>query len=35
MITRGAYHQLVRDLRDDHAKGEQVQTGVVLKQVAG
>lgn len=31
----GTYHQLVGDLGDDHAEGEQVQTGVVLKQVAG
>lgn len=29
------YHQLVGDLGDHHAEGEQVQTGVVLKQVAG
>lgn len=29
------YHQFVGDLGDDHAEGEQVQTGVVLKQVAG
>lgn len=29
------YHQLVGNLGDNHAKGEQVQTGVVLKQVAG
>lgn len=29
------YHQFVGDLGDDHAKGEQVETGVVLKQVAG
>lgn len=27
-------HQLVGDLGDDHAKGEQVQAGVVLKQLA-
>lgn len=28
-------HQLVGDLGDGHAKGEQVETGVLLKQVAG
>lgn len=30
-----AYHQLAGDLRDGHAKGEQVQAAVVLKQEAG
>lgn len=29
------YHQLVGDLGEDHAEGEQVQTGVVFKEVAG
>lgn len=29
------YHQLVGDLGEDHAEGEQVETGVVLKEVAG
>lgn len=29
------YHQLVGNLGNNHSKGEQVQTGVVLKQVAG
>lgn len=29
------YHQLVGDLGNDHAKGEQIQTGVVLEQLAG
>lgn len=33
--TGWTYHQLVGDLGDNHAKGEQVQTGVVLKEVAG
>lgn len=33
--TTWTYHQLIGDLRDHHAKGEQVQAGVVLKQVAG
>lgn len=34
-LSHVCYHQLVGDLGDDHAKGKQVQTGVVLKQVAG
>lgn len=29
------YHKLVGDLGDDHAKGEQVEAGVVLKQLTG
>lgn len=29
------YHQFVGDLGNDHAKREQVQTGVIFKQLAG
>lgn len=33
--TNRTYHQLVGDLGDDHAKREQVQAGVMLKQLGG
>lgn len=35
MWRHQTYHQLVGDLGDDHAEGQQVQTGMVLKQMAG
>lgn len=35
MTIYWTYHQLVGDLGDDHAEGKQVETGVVLEQLAG
>lgn len=34
-ITDASYHKLVWNLRDDHAKCEQVQAGMMLKQPTG
>lgn len=33
--SREAHHQLVGNLGDDHAEGEDVETGMMLKQLAG
>lgn len=32
---RGAHHQFVGNLGDDRAEGEDVETGMMLKQLAG